>query len=29
VQSALIRFEGLPHRMARVAEAGGVIYVDD
>jgi UDP-N-acetylmuramoylalanine--D-glutamate ligase len=29
VQAALLRFEGLPHRMARVAEAGGVVFVDD
>src|SRR5512134_116372 len=29
VLAALMRFEGLPHRMARVAEAGGVVYVDD
>ena len=26
---ALTRFEGLPHRMQRIAEAGGVLYVDD
>ena len=26
---ALTRFEGLPHRMRRIAEAGGVLYVDD
>jgi UDP-N-acetylmuramoylalanine--D-glutamate ligase len=26
---ALTRFEGLPHRMRRLAEAGGVLYVDD
>jgi UDP-N-acetylmuramoylalanine--D-glutamate ligase len=29
VLAALARFEGLPHRMARVAEAGGVVYIDD
>ena len=29
VLTALIRFEGLPHRMARIAEAGGVVFVDD
>jgi UDP-N-acetylmuramoylalanine--D-glutamate ligase len=29
VQAALIRFEGLPHRMARIADAGGVIFIDD
>ena len=29
VLAELMRFEGLPHRMARVAEAGGVVYVDD
>jgi len=29
VLTALARFEGLPHRMQRVAEAGGVLYVDD
>ncbi len=29
VLSALLRFEGLPHRMQRIAEAGGVVYVDD
>ncbi len=27
--AALARFEGLPHRMQRIAEAGGVLYVDD
>ncbi len=27
--AALARFEGLPHRMQRIAEAGGVAYVDD
>jgi UDP-N-acetylmuramoylalanine--D-glutamate ligase len=27
--SALLRFEGLPHRMARIADAGGVLFVDD
>ena len=27
--AALARFEGLPHRMQRVAEAGGVLFVDD
>ena len=26
---ALTRFEGLPHRMRGIAEAGGVLYVDD
>ena len=26
---ALTRFEGLPHRMRRIAEAGGVLFVDD
>ncbi len=29
VQGALVRFEGLPHRMARIAEAAGVVFVDD
>jgi UDP-N-acetylmuramoylalanine--D-glutamate ligase len=29
VIAALTRFEGLPHRMQRIAEAGGVLYVDD
>jgi UDP-N-acetylmuramoylalanine--D-glutamate ligase len=29
VVAALTRFEGLPHRMQRIAEAGGVLYVDD
>ncbi len=29
VLAALARFEGLPHRMQRVAETGGVLYVDD
>jgi UDP-N-acetylmuramoylalanine--D-glutamate ligase len=29
VTSALARFEGLPHRMQRIADAGGVTYVDD
>ncbi len=29
VLAALARFEGLPHRMQRIAEAGGVVYVDD
>jgi len=29
VTAALARFEGLPHRMQRIAEAGGVVYVDD
>ena len=29
VLAALTRFEGLPHRMQRIAEAGGVLYVDD
>jgi UDP-N-acetylmuramoylalanine--D-glutamate ligase len=27
--AALARFEGLPHRMQRIAETGGVLYVDD
>ena len=26
---ALARFEGLPHRMQKIAEAGGVLFVDD
>ena len=29
VLAALARFEGLPHRMQRIAEAGGIAYVDD
>jgi UDP-N-acetylmuramoylalanine--D-glutamate ligase len=29
VIAALTRFEGLPHRMQRIAEEGGVLYVDD
>ena len=29
VVSALTGFEGLPHRMHRVGEAGGVVYIDD
>jgi UDP-N-acetylmuramoylalanine--D-glutamate ligase len=29
VLTALARFEGLPHRMQRIAEAGGIAYVDD
>ena len=29
VLAALARFEGLPHRMHRIADAGGVAYVDD
>ncbi|MGH9212017.1 MAG: UDP-N-acetylmuramoyl-L-alanine--D-glutamate ligase [Acidimicrobiales bacterium] len=29
VRSALLAFEGLPHRVALVGEAGGVRYVDD
>jgi UDP-N-acetylmuramoylalanine--D-glutamate ligase len=29
VTAALAKFEGLPHRMQRIAEAGGVVYVDD
>ena len=29
VTVALSRFEGLPHRMQRIADAGGVVYVDD
>ena len=27
--AALARFEGLPHRMQRAADAGGVLFVDD
>jgi len=27
--AALARFDGLPHRMQKVAEAGGVLFVDD
>jgi UDP-N-acetylmuramoylalanine--D-glutamate ligase len=27
--AALARFEGLPHRMQKAAEAGGVLFVDD
>jgi UDP-N-acetylmuramoylalanine--D-glutamate ligase len=27
--AALARFEGLPHRMQKVTEAGGVLFVDD
>jgi len=27
--AVLARFEGLPHRMQKVAEAGGVLFVDD
>jgi len=27
--AALARFEGLPHRMQKVADAGGVLFVDD
>ncbi len=29
VLGALASFEGLPHRMQRIAEAGGVLFVDD
>ncbi|MEP7183393.1 MAG: UDP-N-acetylmuramoyl-L-alanine--D-glutamate ligase [Betaproteobacteria bacterium] len=29
VLAALTRFEGLPHRMQRIVDAGGVLYVDD
>ena len=29
VLAALAAFEGLPHRMRRIADAGGVAYVDD
>jgi UDP-N-acetylmuramoylalanine--D-glutamate ligase len=29
VLAALLSFEGLPHRVQRIAEAGGVLYVDD
>jgi UDP-N-acetylmuramoylalanine--D-glutamate ligase len=29
VRDALLRFEGLPHRMERVAEIGGVLFVND
>jgi len=29
VMTALARFEGLPHRMQRIADVGGVTYVDD
>ncbi|MEO8304137.1 MAG: UDP-N-acetylmuramoyl-L-alanine--D-glutamate ligase [Betaproteobacteria bacterium] len=29
VLEALVGFEGLPHRMRRIAEAGGVLFVDD
>lgn len=29
VTAALAGFEGLPHRMQRIAEADGVVYVDD
>jgi UDP-N-acetylmuramoylalanine--D-glutamate ligase len=29
VLAALARFEGLPHRMQKIAEANGVLYVDD
>ena len=29
VLAALTAFEGLPHRMQRIAEAAGVLYVDD
>ena len=27
--AALARFEGLPHRMQRIAEVGGVLFIDD
>jgi len=29
ILTALIKFEGLPHRMQRIADAGGVLFVDD
>ena len=29
VREALAQFRGLPHRMQRIAEAGGVLYVND
>jgi UDP-N-acetylmuramoylalanine--D-glutamate ligase len=29
VLSALAEFEGLPHRMQRIAEAGDIVFVDD
>jgi UDP-N-acetylmuramoylalanine--D-glutamate ligase len=29
VREALVRFRSLPHRMQRIAEAGGVLYVND
>jgi UDP-N-acetylmuramoylalanine--D-glutamate ligase len=29
VVAALTRFEGLPHRMHRIADEGGVLYIDD
>ncbi len=29
VLTALAAFEGLPHRMQRIAEAGGVVFIDD
>jgi UDP-N-acetylmuramoylalanine--D-glutamate ligase len=29
VLAALAGFEGLPHRMHRIAEAGGIVFVDD
>jgi UDP-N-acetylmuramoylalanine--D-glutamate ligase len=29
VLAALARFEGLPHRMQRVVETGGVLFIDD
>jgi UDP-N-acetylmuramoylalanine--D-glutamate ligase len=29
ILAALTRFEGLPHRMQRIGEAGGVLYVND
>jgi UDP-N-acetylmuramoylalanine--D-glutamate ligase len=29
VLAALTRFEGLPHRMQRIGDAGGVLYVND
>lgn len=29
VRQALTRFQGLPHRMQRIADGGGVLFVDD